>query len=353
MKVSIIMPVYNVEEYLPRAIESALRQTVSSFELILVNDGSTDGSGAICDEYQEKDSRIQVIHQKNQGSGPARNAGLQKAKGTYIYFADPDDYFEQTLLEDNLAKIEQTQADVLVFGFYEEKYRQNGQKKQIQRLPNDSETQNQETFRTHFQTYYSFYPYALWNKLYRRQFLIENQCSFVNQKVGQDALFNIQVMTQLGKTSTNSTPYYHYIEREESAVTSYRSNRFELEYNIASAFHQMMKVWEKEEEYRELTIKEYWNAVYLELLNLNSPKCPLNKEEKVKQMNSILQNSTIKQALKEYPLEKEQNPFVKQLVRSLRQNKPARALRLMGFRLDVEKKIYPLFVQLKEKLYRE
>ncbi|SJN16497.1 Glycosyltransferase [Marinilactibacillus psychrotolerans 42ea] len=107
-EVSIIMPVYNVSAHLPRAIQSALNQTKMDFELILVNDGSTDDSGAICDHFAEEEPLlIQVIHQKNQGSGMARNAGLRKAKGKYIYFADPDDYFKPTLLADNVRLAEE------------------------------------------------------------------------------------------------------------------------------------------------------------------------------------------------------------------------------------------------------
>ena len=91
-KVSIIVPVYNVEQYLPRCINSILNQSFSSFELILINDGSTDKSGDICNEYEKKDSRINVIHQENKGVSHARNRGLDLATGDYIGFVDPDEY---------------------------------------------------------------------------------------------------------------------------------------------------------------------------------------------------------------------------------------------------------------------
>lgn len=97
--ISIIIPVYNVEKYLNRCVDSVLAQTFTDFELILVDDGSTDNSGKICDEYAEKDSRICVIHKQNSGPSDARNAGLDVAKGEYIYFVDSDDYVESDLLE--------------------------------------------------------------------------------------------------------------------------------------------------------------------------------------------------------------------------------------------------------------
>ena len=97
--ISIIIPVYNVAVYLPRCLDSILAQTYKNLEIILVDDGSKDNSGKVCDEYALKDSRIKVIHQKNQGVSVARNAGLRIAKGDYIGFVDSDDYIETNMYE--------------------------------------------------------------------------------------------------------------------------------------------------------------------------------------------------------------------------------------------------------------
>ena len=90
--ISIIVPVYNVEQYLPRCIDSIIHQTYSNLEIILVDDGSTDSCGALCDNYAEKDGRIQVIHQQNAGLGPARNSGMKICSGEYVTFIDSDDF---------------------------------------------------------------------------------------------------------------------------------------------------------------------------------------------------------------------------------------------------------------------
>ncbi len=95
MKLSVIVPVYNTEQYLPRCIDSILCQSFTDFELLLINDGSKDSSGTICDEYAEKDSRIRVFHKENGGASSARNLGLEKAKGTWITFIDSDDWIEE------------------------------------------------------------------------------------------------------------------------------------------------------------------------------------------------------------------------------------------------------------------
>lgn len=111
--ISIIVPVYNTKEYLPRCIESIRNQTYHNLEIILVNDGSTDESGAICDEYAKKDERIRVIHKENGGSSSARNTGIKAAKGTYLGFVDSDDYIENEMYEKMVCAIEETNCNIV------------------------------------------------------------------------------------------------------------------------------------------------------------------------------------------------------------------------------------------------
>ena len=98
-KISIIVPVYNVELYLEKCIESIINQTYTNIEIILVDDGATDSSGNICDLYSKKDSRIKVIHKRNGGLSDARNVGIEKAVGQYLMFVDSDDYIDKTMCE--------------------------------------------------------------------------------------------------------------------------------------------------------------------------------------------------------------------------------------------------------------
>lgn len=115
-ELSIIVPVYKVEPYLRRCIDSILAQTFRDFELILIDDGSPDNCGTICDEYAEKDSRIKVIHQNNQGVSAARNVGLDIARGTYLGFVDSDDWIEPEMYETMIATAKEKQVDVVVCG---------------------------------------------------------------------------------------------------------------------------------------------------------------------------------------------------------------------------------------------
>ena len=113
MKISIIIPVYNVKKYIKKAILSAMNQSYANTEIILIDDGSTDGSGEICDEYKEKDTRIAVIHQENRGLSAARNAGIDCATGDYLFFLDSDDYIAEDCLERMQQCAKQYQADIV------------------------------------------------------------------------------------------------------------------------------------------------------------------------------------------------------------------------------------------------
>ena len=121
-KISIIMPVYNVEDYIGKCIDSVLAQTLKEFEFLIVDDGSKDKSGQICDEYAAKDSRIQVIHKENGGAPSARNTAMEIAKGKYMYFMDADDWAEKTMLEKLYNTAEENQAQLVVTGFFIDTY---------------------------------------------------------------------------------------------------------------------------------------------------------------------------------------------------------------------------------------
>lgn len=120
-KISVIVPVYNVEKYLSQCIESILSQTFTDFELLLVDDGSTDNSGKICDEYARGNSRIRVFHKENGGVASARQLGVDKAKGVYSIHADSDDWVEPNMLERMYLKIIETRADMVITDFFSDK----------------------------------------------------------------------------------------------------------------------------------------------------------------------------------------------------------------------------------------
>ena len=147
IKVSIIMPVYKVEEYVGKAIESIQAQTMKEWEFLIVDDGTPDRSGEICDAYAAKDNRIHVIHKENGGAPSARNLAIDMAKGEYMYFLDSDDWAEPTMLEDmyNLAK--RDQAQLVVAGFYIDTYYEKDKYLTDNYVVEDAVYPNKEAFR--------------------------------------------------------------------------------------------------------------------------------------------------------------------------------------------------------------
>lgn len=200
-KISVIVPVYKVESYLSKCIDSILSQTFSNFELILVDDGSPDRCPEICDMYAIRDKRIQVIHQPNCGVSAARNAGLQAAKGVWVWFVDSDDWVEPDALMQVLYYTAED-IDLVVFECKE--------RITISYKPN-----------TFFEKYY--FTYALGfgpcNKLYRSSLIKENKVNFdEEEKIGEDLLFNAMFYKHMRKAELIPNRLYHYMDRDGSAM---------------------------------------------------------------------------------------------------------------------------------------
>ncbi len=226
--VSIIVPIYNGEKYIDACVEYLLAQTYSNLEILLVDDGSKDRSGEICDTYAEKYEQIKVIHQKNGGVSTARNAGIRQAQGKYIAFVDADDYLEKDAVADNVKLAEEHQADVTMFCFWY--YNVDKQKK----IPNPLEegfVGNGEEFFHRFliKTIDKEVFHAPWNKLIKRQLLADNQIEFDTRYcIYEDACFVAELLSKAQKIVVNKEMYYQYNVRSAGTlITSFRENFFE------------------------------------------------------------------------------------------------------------------------------
>ena len=214
-KISIIVPVYNVEKYLPRCIDSILRQTYTNFECILIDDGSPDRCGRICDEYAERDKRIVVIHQKNKGVSAARNAGLDVAKGEYVGFVDSDDYIEPDLYDRLMCAIGNTQVAICGVQVEDEE----GNLLRCETLCNGVLDSSSRQIEALIKT--SLLGYA-WNKLYRRDVISQTRFEAINNR--EDAIFNLRVLDGISITSLCEFLGYHYVFRQISASNSQSAN---------------------------------------------------------------------------------------------------------------------------------
>lgn len=223
--VSVIIPVYNVEEYLEECIESVLAQTYPYFEIILVNDGSNDRSGSICDDYVLKDNRISVIHQENRGLSEARNVGAKKAAGKYIYFLDSDDWILPETFEKLVEKIDYTEAD---FVFFDAKSFEDGNP--------EKEIKQNYLRHTEYMTDCGYnllkelqengeYHSAVTLLFIRKSFYENLNLNFVKGILYEDMIFTYETFCRGKKVSYINKPFYQRRYRSGSIMTSKKTIR--------------------------------------------------------------------------------------------------------------------------------
>lgn len=210
--ISVIVPVYNVEKYICKCIDSLLAQTYPHIEVILVDDGSTDNSGKICDEYAAKDSRIKVVHQPNGGVSAARQTGIDTAIGEYTIHADPDDWVEADMLEKMMAVALRDNADMVICDFWEEK---RGKTHYCCQNPGENPTAD-TVLKDLFQQLHC----SCWNKLVKRA--CYNGIGFypATLRYAEDLLFNTRVLLRGIKVSYLPQAFYHYCSRSTSIVNT-------------------------------------------------------------------------------------------------------------------------------------
>ena len=201
--ISIIIPVYKVEKYLEKCIESVLKQTYTNLQVILVDDGSPDNCGKICDEYAKKDSRIEVIHKVNGGLSDARNVGIAKAKGKYIGFVDSDDYIKEDMYEILINLIKEYDADVSICNLYDV----IEGKEYIRNKENGIKEYNRIDILKEVLLDKNIQSYA-WNKLYKKELF--------NEDIGT----TFYIFEKCNKVVVTSEPEYYYLKRADSLVNN-------------------------------------------------------------------------------------------------------------------------------------
>ena len=279
-KVSVIVPIYNVEKYLEKCINSLLSQTLEDIQIILVNDGSKDNSGNIAKEYEKNNkNRIIYVEKENGGLSDARNYGLKYATGDFIAFLDSDDYIEKNAYEEMFNKAIEENADHVECDF-------------IWEFPNKIRVDKQYPYKNKKEML-SFVRVVAWNKLIKRQLIIDNNLEFPKGLRYEDVEFTYKLIPFINKFTYVDKPFIHYVQREgsianvqnertaeiftvlDNVIEFYKKNniyeeyRDELEYNYAryllcSSLKRMCKI--KDKTIREKLLTESW-----ERLNSNFP----------------------------------------------------------------------------------
>ena len=279
-KVSVIVPIYNVEKYLEKSINSLLSQTLEDIQIILVNDGSKDNSGNIAKEYEKNNKdRVIYVEKANGGLSDARNYGLKYATGDFIAFLDSDDYIEKNAYEEMYNKAIEENADYVECDF-------------IWEFPNKIRVDKQYPYKNKKEML-SFVRVVAWNKLIKRQLITDNNLEFPKGLRYEDIEFTYKLIPFLNKFAYVDKPFIHYVQREgsianvqnertaeiftvlDNVIEFYKKNniyeeyRNELEYNYAryllcSSLKRMCKI--KDKTIREKLLTESW-----ERLNSNFP----------------------------------------------------------------------------------
>ncbi len=257
MEVSVIVPVYNGEKYLPRCMESLLAQKFKDREIILVDDGSSDGSGFLCDEYSALEG-VSVIHQENMGLGLARNSGMKKASGKYILFLDSDDYFGDSLIKELYDAAEGERADLVIGGFTT--VYPDGRTKAFpltQKLMEFSEATVNELVLNIVgslpeERQDSKYGVSACARLYRRDIITKYGLGFVSERelISEDLIFNLDFLYYAKKAVVIGTASYFYCTNAGSLSKKPRSDRFQKDCELYEAVEKRLNRFCKESEYK-------------------------------------------------------------------------------------------------------
>lgn len=297
-KVSVIMPVYNAEKYLSEAIESVLNQMYTNFELLLINDRSTDNSKKICKEYSKKDSRIVLLenNSENHGPGPTRNIGLDYATGEYVYFMDADDWADEELLQCAVSRIQETNADIVQFGAIYERYDGN---RSEQYFWSGKEILTKDEIKRDFFYYWKENRNSLWMHLFRKK--VVEAIRFENIIIGEDICYIMDALCNTEKIAYIAKSLYHYRYVEGSTSHRWIKNTIECremiwnhQLNFLKSFHEDMDKMA----YAEVAYDNYIWAIY----QLSSNLCTLSYQDKKKELIKIKEKMNFDAYRKIYPL---------------------------------------------------
>ena len=308
--ISVIVPVYNVEKYLRKCIESIINQTYKELEIILVDDKSTDTSGDICDDLAKEDIRIKVIHKnKNEGLGYARNTALDIVKGEYVTFVDSDDYLDEDAIEVMHNAIQEKQVDACIGGF---------KRVSDDEIITKKVTYREEEFRGREEVDNLLFrligsapdkkdaiKMSVWNCMYNMRIIKDYNVKFESEReyLSEDIFFDIKYYHQANSVTILSNSCYNYRHNEKSLTKKYRKNRFELS----------KKMYEKEKEELE-KINLYEEAKYrlsrqffiytLACIKQENTKIS-NKalKEALKSIKEICNDKLLRKVIDEYPIE--------------------------------------------------
>ena len=289
--ISVIVPVYNIEKYIEKCIQSVLAQTYPDFELLLINDGSTDTSGTICQKWAEKDMRIRLINKKNGGVSTARNLAIDCAKGEFFFFLDGDDWLHPECLEKMIKRM--TPEVDLVISQWEEPEDDGFDSVLITKRKNfEGIVPKSEIFRDIYDGL--FYPKVLWGKLYRKE-LWKNIRLKQGMIYSEDTYALLEVLENVRNLYSINEAYYYYLQRG-SGVSQRLTIRIYEDYMKTLDF-KYQKSCECYTEFQEISGIEYIREAYILLELYSQEKDKANALRLIDKMKSVYRSANIKKPI--------------------------------------------------------
>lgn len=308
--ISVIVPVYNVEKYLYRCIGSILNQTFKDLEIILIDDGSKDRSGIICDEFKKKDNRIKVIHKKNEGLGLARNTGMDIATGDYITFVDSDDYISTTLVEDLYKGIVSNNVDTALGGF---KKITNDDKILLEKIPEFNSYSEKNVLEEFLPKLIGSSPeksdsikMSVWNGMYSRDIISKNKIKFPSERefISEDIIFALEYYRfSKGVCILNNSNYYYRVN-QNSLTKSYRKDRFEASKKIYQKELEMIRELDIYEKSKLRLNRQFFIFVKKCISQENIKISHLNYKQALNNIKKICNDQLLKNIIDNYPVYK-------------------------------------------------
>ena len=303
-KVSIIIPVYNVEKYLRRCLDTVINQTLKEIEIIIVNDDTKDNSMDICLEYEKKDSRVKVYSKQNEGLGLTRNYGMERAKGEYIAFLDSDDFVDLDFYEKMYNNITTNNTDAVFANvklyFREDKILQKDKmpfKHDV--IPSKKFMYNLLHIKDNEEYGKNYMRMCVWRSLYSRKIIEEKNIKFVSERefISEDILFNIDFCMFSNTISFVKDTYYYYCYNENSLTKTYRKDRFEKDIIL---YKELIRKLTEYGEYEKIKagLASYFLGYVRGAIKQEVSNSPNSKQEINKNLDYILNNSIVTEANK-------------------------------------------------------
>lgn len=307
VKVSIIVPIFNMQKYLPACIESIIGQTLKEIEIILVDDGSTDKSLEICKKYAMRDHRIKIITQDNSGVSAARNKGLEVASGEYIGFVDADDWIEREMYESMYGQAQRIKAEVILCDYVEQEEKQKNKQYHIENTVLISQQEKEEFIISLLAgndllgTGCRNLCRGVYVYLYKHSLIEKIGIKFDPQiAIGEDFLFNVQILFKANKIGVNQGKYYYYRTNEASATQKYRPD-LELEHEVL--MDKIEEILEKNTLKNKLEKQLVIMRLTYLIKNVVNESCRDNHKAyrfKIKKIKNMCGKPKMQEALKKY-----------------------------------------------------